>query len=192
MPAMSPSRSGDRRSWHSFRSSALGLSRCSVPVASAPAMTPPSTITSPREPIRTPRDTIGMPMILVRGCGPASTGTRRRGSSPSSCRSQSTHCGCRVQRLVQPRRSPICGHRRTRARRRCGGRSARSGGRGAVIVAHCSIWRSPSELPNAAIGRRPMCSLMPTGLPGPSSMKSISGRRTGRACRLASRTRLDA
>src|SRR5215211_4901988 len=38
--------------------------------------------------------------------------------------------------------------------------------------------RSPSELPNAAIGRRPMYSLMPTGLPSLSSMKFISGRRT--------------
>ena len=47
---------------------------------------------------------------------------------------------------------------------------------GASVV-HCSISRSPSELPNAAIGRRPMCSLMPTGLPALSSMKLISGSR---------------
>jgi hypothetical protein len=34
-------------------------------------------------------------------------------------------------------------------------------------------------LPNAAIGRRPMCSLMPTGLPGPSFMKSIPDTNSG-------------
>ena len=40
---------------------------------------------------------------------------------------------------------------------------------------HCSICRSPSELPKAKIGRRPMKRLMPTGLPGPSSMNSTFG-----------------
>ena len=44
---------------------------------------------------------------------------------------------------------------------------------------HCSISRSPSELPKAAIGRRPMCSLMPTGLPALSSMKSSPANETG-------------
>ena len=42
-------------------------------------------------------------------------------------------------------------------------------------VAHCSICRSPSELPNAAIGRRPMCRWIPTGLPSLSSIRSSSG-----------------
>ena len=42
-------------------------------------------------------------------------------------------------------------------------------------VVYCSICRSPSELPKAMIGRRPMKRLMPTGLPGPSSMNSTFG-----------------
>src|SRR5215210_300575 len=45
------------------------------------------------------------------------------------------------------------------------------------MVIHCNISRSPSELPKAAIGSRPMCSLMPTGFPALSSMKFISGKR---------------
>ena len=44
-----------------------------------------------------------------------------------------------------------------------------------LIVVHCSISRSPSELPKAAIGRRPMASLIATGLPALSSMKLASG-----------------
>ena len=42
---------------------------------------------------------------------------------------------------------------------------------------HSSICWSPSELPKAAMGRRPMKVSMPTGLPGLSSMKLICGRR---------------
>jgi hypothetical protein len=42
-------------------------------------------------------------------------------------------------------------------------------------VADCSISRSPSELPKAAIGRRPMYSLIPTGLPSLSSIKFDGG-----------------
>jgi len=34
----------------------------------------------------------------------------------------------------------------------------------AADLVHCSISRSPSELPNAAIGRRPMASLIATGV----------------------------
>ena len=62
-----------------------------------------------------------------------------------------------------------------------------------LIVVHCSISRSPSELPNAAIGRRPMCSLMPTGLPALSSMKLISGRRNRMGCpsRISNRVLID-
>src|SRR5262245_50215131 len=37
---------------------------------------------------------------------------------------------------------------------------------------HSGICWSPSELPNAKVGRRPMKRLMPTGLPGPSSTNS--------------------
>ena len=48
-------------------------------------------------------------------------------------------------------RRATCGRRRTRARRRCGGRSGRSAGPRRAVV-HCSICRSPSELPNAMIG----------------------------------------
>jgi len=42
---------------------------------------------------------------------------------------------------------------------------------------HCSICKSPSELPNAAMGLRPMCMLIATGLPTLSSMKFNSGSR---------------
>src|SRR5207249_10254603 len=48
-------------------------------------------------------------------------------------------------------------------------------------LVHSSICRSPSEFPNAAIGRRPICIWMPTGLPPLSSLKLNSGTfmRTG-------------
>src|SRR5205814_2115846 len=49
-------------------------------------------------------------------------------------------------------------------------------GGGAAGVRSSICW-SPSEFPNAAMGRRPMCELMPTGLPVLSSMKFISGNR---------------
>ena len=39
----------------------------------------------------------------------------------------------------------------------------------APAVVHWSICRSPSELPNAITGRRPIICWMPTGFPGPSS-----------------------
>src|SRR5215470_1994010 len=45
---------------------------------------------------------------------------------------------------------------------------------------HSSICWSPSELPNANTGRRPMKRSMPTGLPVLSSMKSILGSRIRR------------
>ena len=48
---------------------------------------------------------------------------------------------------------------------------------------HCRICRSPSELPKAKIGCRPMKRLMPTGLPGPSSMNSILESSSATACR---------
>ena len=40
---------------------------------------------------------------------------------------------------------------------------------------HSSICWSPSELPKAKTGRRPMNWLMPTALPGPSSMNMTFG-----------------
>ena len=40
---------------------------------------------------------------------------------------------------------------------------------------HCSIWWSPSEFPNARIGRRPMKRCMPTGLPALSSTRLTLG-----------------
>jgi hypothetical protein len=46
-----------------------------------------------------------------------------------------------------------------------------------VGVVNNGAKRSPSELPNAAIGRRPMASLIPTGLPALSSMKLRGGSR---------------
>ena len=45
-------------------------------------------------------------------------------------------------------------------------------------MVHWSICRSPSELPKAKIGRRPINWLIPTGLPGPSLTKSILGSLT--------------
>ena len=79
-----------------------------------------------------------------------------------------------VERLVELADVRRAGRRRIRARRRCGGRGRRSA-RPSPAVVHCSICRSPSELPKAKIGRRPMKRLMPTGLPGPSSMNSTLG-----------------
>ena len=67
------------------------------------------------------------------------------------------------------------GRRPTRVRRRCGGSARRSRAPSPAVV-HSSIWKSPSELPKAAMGRRPMCWLMPTGLPSLSSMKFDLGQ----------------
>src|SRR4029077_13301081 len=43
---------------------------------------------------------------------------------------------------------------------------------------YSNISLSPLELPNAAMGRRPICWLMPTGLSPLSSLKFSSGKRT--------------
>ncbi len=60
--------------------------------------------------------------------------------------------------------------------RRCDARSARSAAprRPLRLLQHLQVAIGIAE---GTIGRRPICSLMPTGLPGPSSMKSISGSR---------------
>ena len=52
---------------------------------------------------------------------------------------------------------------------------------------HCSICRSPSELPKAAIGRRPMWRWMPTGFPSLSSLRTSFGSltRTGLSPRIS-------
>ena len=89
---------------------------------------------------------------------------------PSICSLSRRPAPCRASR------HGTGGRRRIPARHRCDARSGRSR-LPPLSVVHCSISRSPSELPNAAIGRRPICSLMPTGLPASSSMKLISGRR---------------
>ena len=44
-----------------------------------------------------------------------------------------------------------------------------------LLVVVCSIARSPSELPNAAMGTRPITWSMPTALPGPSSSSMSFG-----------------
>ena len=117
-----------------------------------------------------------MPHVLLNVADAANpmVRARRSSSSRSSCRRRSSpRCGASSSALSSLP-TATGGRRRTRARRRCGGRSARSA-RPSPAVVHCSIWRSPSELPNAMIGRRPMNRLMPTGLPGPSSTNSTSG-----------------
>jgi hypothetical protein len=68
---------------------------------------------------------------------------------------------------LRSRPRPTCPYlthcRQTRGWSRCGVEQSKSGP--GTIAVHCRICRSPSELPNAAMGLRPACMPIPTGLP---------------------------
>ena len=95
-------------------------------------------------------------------------------SSQPSCRRPASPRRRLVQRLVELADMGRAGRRPIRARRRCGGRSARSAGRHPAAV-HCSICRSPSELPEAKIGPPADEAVDADRLAGPSSTNSIFG-----------------
>ena len=101
---------------------------------------------------------------LAADCGSSWRSAGRRSSSRPSCRRPSSPWPAPRRAPCRACRCATRGRRPTRARRRVVDDRARSAGRLPAVV-HCSICRSPSELPNAAIGRRPMCCWMPTGLP---------------------------
>ena len=92
-------------------------------------------------------------------------------ASRASCRRPSSRSRWPHRAPCRAGRCATCGRRPIRAPHRCGARSPRSAAPLPAAV-HCSICWSPSELPNAKIGRRPMKRLMLAGLPGPSSTNS--------------------